>query len=165
MSINKERIEKVVEVLAKAACKEYQHRVEVAGDAADDDFLQIEVGMTVVLEDLEKGELARQKYVAGIEKKNQEISDRAAMLVVQDPHVVGDVMMKLAGGTSVSKMDYEQFLEQGREFKKTCDDKALDKFWATIINAGQTHPFPIWRVSEIIDWTESGEYEEVMKNN
>lgn len=89
--------------------------------------------------------------------------DRAAMLTVQDPHVVGRVMMKLAGGTSASKIDYEEFLEQGREFKKTCDDKALDKFWATIINAGQTHPFPIWRVSEVLDWAESGEYEEVMK--
>ncbi len=91
--------------------------------------------------------------------------DRAAMLVVQDPHVVGRVMMKLAGGTSASKIDYEQFLEQGREFKKTCDEKALDKFWANIINAGLTHPFPIWRVSEIIDWAESGEYEKVMAEN
>jgi Zn-dependent protease with chaperone function len=91
--------------------------------------------------------------------------DRAAMLTVQDPHVVGRVMMKLAGGTAASKIDYEEFLEQGREFKKTCDEKALDKFWATIINAGQTHPFPIWRVSEIIDWAESGEYAEVMAKN
>ena len=91
--------------------------------------------------------------------------DRAAMLTVQDPHVVGRVMMKLAGGTAASKIDYEEFLEQGRQFKKTCDDKALDKFWATIINAGQTHPFPIWRVSEIIDWAESGDYAEVMKKN
>lgn len=90
--------------------------------------------------------------------------DRAGLLVVQDPHVIGRVMMKLAGGSSASKMDYEQFLEQGREFKRTCDEKALDKFWATIINAGLTHPFPIWRVSEILDWVESGEYDEVMKN-
>ena len=87
------------------------------------------------------------------------------MLTVQDPHVVGRVMMKLAGGTAASKIDYEEFLEQGREFKKTCDDKALDKFWATIINAGQSHPFPIWRVSEIIDWAESGDYAEVMAKN
>lgn len=79
MSISKERIEKVVDVLAKAACKEYQHRVEVSPDAADDDFLQIEVGMNVVLEDLEKGEAARLKFVAEIERKNQEIADRAAM--------------------------------------------------------------------------------------
>lgn len=89
--------------------------------------------------------------------------DRAAMLVVQDPHVVGRVMMKLAGGTFASRIDYEEFLEQGREFKRTCDEKALDKFWATIINAGLTHPFPVWRVSEIIEWAESGEYDEVMK--
>jgi Zn-dependent protease with chaperone function len=88
--------------------------------------------------------------------------DRAALLVVQDPHVVGRVMMKLAGGTSASKIDYEEFLEQGREFKKTCDEKALDKFWATIINAGLTHPFPIWRVSEILDWVETGQYDELM---
>ena len=53
MSITKERIEKVVDVLAKAACKEYQHRIELSPDAADDDFLQIEVGLNVVLEDLD----------------------------------------------------------------------------------------------------------------
>lgn len=91
--------------------------------------------------------------------------DRAAMLVVQDPHVVGRVMMKLAGGTFASRMDYDLFLEQGRDFKKTCDEKSLDKFWANIINAGQTHPFPIWRVSEIIDWVDKGEYAEVLKKN
>lgn len=89
--------------------------------------------------------------------------DRAAMLVVQDEHVIGKTMMKLAGGTFASKIDYELFLEQGREFQKNYDDSALDKFWADIINAGLSHPFPIWRVSEIIKWTESGEYSEVMK--
>lgn len=89
--------------------------------------------------------------------------DRAALLVVQDPHVVGRVMMKLAGGTFASKMDYEQFLEQGKEFQKHCDENQLDNFWANVINAGQTHPFPIWRVAEIIKWAEEGEYQELMK--
>ncbi len=91
--------------------------------------------------------------------------DRAAMLVVQNPHVVGRTMMKLAGGTLASKIDYDQFLEQAREFQKDYDEKKLDKFWADIINAGLSHPFPIWRVSEILKWTESGEYEEVMAKN
>ena len=91
--------------------------------------------------------------------------DRAAMLVVQDEHVIGKTMMKLAGGTFASKIDYELFLEQGREFQKNYDESALDKFWADIINAGLSHPFPIWRVSEIIKWTESGEYSEVMNKN
>lgn len=91
--------------------------------------------------------------------------DRAALLVVQNPHVIGTTMMKLAGGTLASKMDYEQFLEQGKEFQKNFDEKMLDKFWATIINAGMTHPFPVWRVSEILKWVEDGEYGEVMKKN
>ena len=89
--------------------------------------------------------------------------DRAALLVVQDPHIIGHVMMKLAGGTMASKIDYEEFLAQGREFQKNYDDNALDKFWANILNAGLTHPFPIWRVSEILEWVDSGEYAEVLK--
>ncbi len=89
--------------------------------------------------------------------------DRAALLVTQDPHVIGKTMMKLAGGTLASKIDYDQFLEQGREFQKNYDEKKLDKFWADILNAGLTHPFPIWRVSEILQWVDSGQYAELMK--
>ncbi len=91
--------------------------------------------------------------------------DRAALLVVQDPHVVGRTMMKLAGGTFASKINYDLFLEQAREFQRNYDENKLDKFWADIINAGLSHPFPIWRVSEILKWVESGEYEEVMNEN
>jgi Zn-dependent protease with chaperone function len=89
--------------------------------------------------------------------------DRAAMLVVQDPHIVGRTMMKLCGGTSASRIDYDEFLEQAREFERTCDQNNLDKFWANIINAGQTHPFPVWRVAEILKWVDSGEYDNVLK--
>jgi len=88
--------------------------------------------------------------------------DRAALLVTQDPHVVGRTMMKLAGGTFASKVDYELFLEQGRDFQKNYDEKALDRFWADIITAGLSHPFPVWRVSEVLKWVESGEYQTLM---
>ncbi|MDH3492552.1 MAG: M48 family metallopeptidase [Acidobacteriota bacterium] len=88
--------------------------------------------------------------------------DRAALLVTQDKHVVGKTMMKLAGGTLASKIDYDLFLDQAREFQKVYDEKAVDKFWADIINAGMSHPFPIWRVSEILSWVDSGEYEQVL---
>lgn len=88
--------------------------------------------------------------------------DRAALLVTQDPHVIGRTMMKLGGGTFASRVDYELFLEQAREFRKNYDEKKLDKFWADIINAGLSHPFPVWRVSEILEWVESGEYRDVM---
>ena len=88
--------------------------------------------------------------------------DRAALLVTQDPDVIGRTMMKLSGGTYASRLDYQQFLQQARDFRKHYDEKALDRFWADIITNGLTHPFPVWRVSEILAWIESGEYERVL---
>ncbi len=88
--------------------------------------------------------------------------DRAALLVTQDPHVVGRMMMKLCGGTFASKLDYDEFLLQARDFQKNYDEKALDRFWADVLTSGLSHPFPIWRVSEILKWVESGEYGQVL---
>ncbi|MGI8654938.1 MAG: M48 family metallopeptidase [Pyrinomonadaceae bacterium] len=88
--------------------------------------------------------------------------DRAALLVTQDADVIGRTMMKLCGGTFASKVDYEQFLAQARDFQKNYDEKALDRFWADIISSGMSHPFPVWRVSEILKWVESGEYKRLM---
>jgi Zn-dependent protease with chaperone function len=90
--------------------------------------------------------------------------DRAALLVTQDPHVIGRTMMKLSGGTFASKVDYEQFLVQARDFQKNYDEKALDRFWADIITSGMTHPFPVWRISEILKWVDSGDYQRLMNN-
>jgi Zn-dependent protease with chaperone function len=90
--------------------------------------------------------------------------DRAALLVTQDADVIGRTMMKLCGGTFASKVDYEQFLAQARDFQKNYDEKALDRFWADIINSGLSHPFPVWRVSEIMKWVESGEYARLMSD-
>ncbi len=89
--------------------------------------------------------------------------DRAALLVTQDPHVIGRTMMKLCGGTFASRIDYDLFLEQAREFEKNYDEKKLDKFWADILTSGLSHPFPVWRVSEILKWVEEGEYAKVMQ--
>jgi Zn-dependent protease with chaperone function len=91
--------------------------------------------------------------------------DRAALLVTQDAHVIGRTMMKLAGGTFASKVDYDQFLAQARDFQKNYDDKALDRFWADVITSGLTHPFPVWRVSEILQWVESGEYRALISSS
>ncbi len=89
--------------------------------------------------------------------------DRAALLVTQDPHVIGRTMMKLCGGTFASKIDYELFLEQAREFEKNYDEKKLDRFWADILTSGLSHPFPVWRVSEILKWVDEGEYADLIK--
>ncbi len=91
--------------------------------------------------------------------------DRAALLVTQDADVIGRAMMKLAGGTFASKVDYDLFLAQARDFEKNYDDKALDRFWADVITAGLSHPFPVWRVAEILEWVESGQYKQLMTDH
>jgi len=88
--------------------------------------------------------------------------DGAALLVTQDPDVIGRTMMKLCGGTFASKVDYDEFLAQARDFQKNYDNKALDRFWADIITSGLSHPFPVWRVAEILQWVESGDYQRVL---
>jgi Zn-dependent protease with chaperone function len=88
--------------------------------------------------------------------------DRAALLVTQDADVIGRTMMKLSGGTFASRVDYDQFLVQARDFQKNYDERALDRFWADIITSGLSHPFPVWRTSEILKWVETEQYAHLM---
>lgn len=90
--------------------------------------------------------------------------DRAALLVTQDSKALVNVMMKLAGGSMTSKVNYEEFINQAREFDKSTQSSFIDSFWTSILASGRTHPFPVWRVSEILKWTEDPEgYERVLK--
>jgi Zn-dependent protease with chaperone function len=89
--------------------------------------------------------------------------DRAALLVVQDSSVITSAMLKLAGGLMAGRtVNHEAFVEQAREFDKKYEERMVDKFWTIIAASGRTHPFPVWRVAEILKWVESGEYEAVM---
>ncbi|MCS6885613.1 MAG: M48 family metallopeptidase [Acidobacteriota bacterium] len=80
--------------------------------------------------------------------------DRASLLVTQDERVVISALMKMAGGTLASKLDQDEFVAQARQFDKNFAENYLDKFWTTLIASSMSHPFPVWRVSEILDWAE-----------
>jgi Zn-dependent protease with chaperone function len=95
--------------------------------------------------------------------KSELSADRAALLVVQNPDVVVSTLVKLAGGTLASQIDREEFIEQAKEFQKNYDEHIMDKFWALVAAAQTTHPFAVWRVSEILTWVESGEYQRVLE--
>jgi rsbT co-antagonist protein RsbR len=73
----KDRIEKVVEALAQAATGNYAHQLEVSN--IDDAFLEVEVGLKVLLEDLARARKINEAQLAEIEQKNQEIAERTAM--------------------------------------------------------------------------------------
>lgn len=89
--------------------------------------------------------------------------DRTAMLVTQDSRVLTNLLMKVAGGSMTSKVNYEEFIHQAREFDRTTQSNFVDSFWTSLVAGMRTHPFPVWRVSEILKWTEDPEgYQRVM---
>ncbi len=86
--------------------------------------------------------------------KSELSCDRTAMMVVQDRQVVMTALTKLAGGTLKGDLNLDAFIQQARDFDKNYDENFLDKFWTLILAAQSSHPFPVWRISEILKWTE-----------
>jgi Zn-dependent protease with chaperone function len=91
--------------------------------------------------------------------------DRAALLVVQDPKVVASVLMKLSGGspTLAPLLNVEAFLAQARSY----EDVSASQLGKTI-RAAQTeqlsHPVPVLRAKEIDRWSQTNEYDALLKS-
>lgn len=94
-------------------------------------------------------------------------SDRAALLVVKNPMVVLSTMMKLAGGSiRVNKeLTIKAFIEQASAYERTQEEGPLGKYIAVMNGMFNSHPFPIWRAKEIIDWVNSGDYFKILQGD
>lgn len=87
-------------------------------------------------------------------------ADRAGLLVVRRVDSVVRTLMKLTGGSRsiYEQMDYHEFLRQAEEFQMDQEDNALNKTYVLLQTLYRTHPFPVWRASEILTWAKQGEY-------
>ncbi len=83
--------------------------------------------------------------------------DRAATLVNRDPLVTCRTLMVLAGGTASRKLDLDAFVRQAAAYEEW--EPGWDKLARVRIELGQTHAFPVKRVSELMKWVRSGEYD------
>lgn len=86
--------------------------------------------------------------------KSELSCDRTALLVVQDERVVMSALTKMAGGNLNDELNLDAFIRQAREFDKAYEEDFMDKIWTLLLAARSTHPFPVWRISEILKWTE-----------
>lgn len=91
-------------------------------------------------------------------------SDRAALLVVKNPHTVMRTLMKIAGGTRryANELGIEGFIEQADSFGKMQDEGPLGRYITIFQSLFRSHPFPIWRTKEIIDWVTTGNFLEIL---
>ncbi len=96
-------------------------------------------------------------------RKSELSADRAGLLVAQDPNVSYTALMKLAGGSKIGEMNINEFFLQAQEYESGGD--LIDSVHKLINLSGQTHPFPVLRLSELKTWVDSGSYEKILNGD
>jgi Zn-dependent protease with chaperone function len=86
--------------------------------------------------------------------------DRAATLVNRDPLVSSRTLMVLAAGVKSSKLNLDAFLRQANEYEEW--EPGFDKLSRVRTELGQTHAAPVRRVSQLMKWVRSGDYDRIM---
>ena len=91
--------------------------------------------------------------------------DRAALLAVQEEPVVSNALAKLGGFSKRlgGQIDLEQVKRQAAEYQDIGADSVIDKTIKLYVLMQQTHPYPVVRVSEIIKWANSPEYQQILQ--
>jgi Zn-dependent protease with chaperone function len=92
--------------------------------------------------------------------------DRAALLVVQDREVVASALSKLAGGSQkiLPEINLEGVLQQAEEYEDS-GDGLIEQILKVNMMLLQTHPFPIVRAKEIMEWGDSEHYQHILRGD
>ncbi len=86
--------------------------------------------------------------------------DRAATLVNRDPLITSRTLMVMAGGVKSKHLSLDAFLKQANDYEEW--EPGWDKLSRVRTELGQTHAAPVRRVSELMKWIRSGDYDRVM---
>jgi Zn-dependent protease with chaperone function len=87
--------------------------------------------------------------------------DRAATLVNRDPLVTCRTLMVLAGGIKSKKLNLDTFLKQAEDYESV--EPGWDRLSRLRTELGQTHAAPVRRVTQIMEWVRSGDYDRIMR--
>ncbi len=87
--------------------------------------------------------------------------DRAATLAVRDPQIVCRALMVIAGGLPGDKLNLDAFMAQAMEYESWSDSH--DRVRRFFLEIGATHSNSVRRVSEVMRWVQSGEYDRIIR--
>jgi len=87
--------------------------------------------------------------------------DRAATLAVKDPQIVCRTLMVLASGVPADKLDLDAFMAQAMEYESW--DDSHDRIRRFFNEINRTHSNAVRRVSEVMKWVQSGEYDRIIR--
>jgi Zn-dependent protease with chaperone function len=85
-------------------------------------------------------------------------SDRASALVVGDPLITCQMLMRMAGG-AIDGMNLEAFLAQAARYAE--EEDLLGRWSRAWVEASLSHPFAVKRTRELMSWVSDGDYDRI----
>ncbi len=86
--------------------------------------------------------------------------DRAAALVTRDPLAVSRTLMTIAAGEAASDLSLDAFIAQAMDYD--AGGSGVDRMTRMIQDLRLTHPMPVRRVRELLDWVRTGDYDRIV---
>jgi Zn-dependent protease with chaperone function len=86
--------------------------------------------------------------------------DRAAALVTRDPLTVCRTLMVVAAGAEAERLDLDVFMRQGIDYREK--GSGLERLSRLLLDLNITHPMPVRRVHELMEWVRGGDYDRIV---
>ena len=86
--------------------------------------------------------------------------DRAAALVTRDTTAVCRSLMVLTAGAAAEDLSLDAFMAQAADYEE--GGQGVDRITKLVNDMNLTHPMPVRRARELIDWMRSGEYDRIV---
>ncbi|MEH0155539.1 M48 family metallopeptidase [Limibacter armeniacum] len=122
------------------------------------------IRISVIAVNIPLSMMAIQGIIAALrewDRKSELSADRAGLLVVQDPEVSINLLMKLAGGNHLEEMNLGEFIKQAEEYENA--NSVSDSFHKIMNVVDKSHPFPVSRLNELLKWVQRGEYDSILR--
>jgi Zn-dependent protease with chaperone function len=97
------------------------------------------------------------------DRKSELSADRASLLVVQDASIAFHALMKAAAGPRLAQMDLNEFFRQARDYE--AGQGGLDSLLKFVDVLGESHPFPIARITALQEWERSSVYAAILSGD
>ena len=86
--------------------------------------------------------------------------DRAAALLTRDPQAVCRTLMVLSAGAAAEQLNLDAFIRQGMDYSES--GSGLERVSRLFQDLQVTHPLPVKRVRELLDWVREGDYDRIV---
>jgi Zn-dependent protease with chaperone function len=86
--------------------------------------------------------------------------DRAAALVTRDATAVCRSLMVLSAGAAAEDLSLDAFIAQATEYDE--GGRGLERLTKLMNDLNVTHPLPVRRVRQLLDWVRSGEFDRIV---